>query len=92
MAWVNWELCYDRQDKPLSTLNERKLITPVYLILASMNLPHLHPLKAVNCCLNSRLVVDEDDLKWVANEKNISCLLEQFHEHFRSKPHRFQEI
>ena len=28
---------------------------------------HLHPLQAVNCCRNSRLVVDEDDLKWVSN-------------------------
>ena len=26
-----------------------------------------HPLQAVNCCRNSRLVVDEDDLKWVEN-------------------------
>ena len=26
---------------------------------------HLHPLQAVNCCRNSRLVVEEDDLMWV---------------------------
>ena len=26
---------------------------------------HPHPLQAANCCRNSRLVVDEDDLKWV---------------------------
>ena len=25
--------------------------------------------QAGNCCRNSRLVVDEDDLKWVANGK-----------------------
>ena len=31
---------------------------------------YLHPLQAANCCRNSRLVVDEDNLKWVANEKN----------------------
>ena len=29
---------------------------------------HLHPLQAANCCRNSRLVVDENDLKWVTNE------------------------
>ena len=28
---------------------------------------HLHPLQAANCCRNSRLVVDEDDLMWVKN-------------------------
>ena len=35
---------------------------------------HLQLLQAANCCHNSRLVVDEDDLKWVANEKNISYI------------------
>ena len=30
---------------------------------------HFHPLQAANCCRNSRLVVNEDDLKRVANEK-----------------------
>ena len=28
---------------------------------------HLHPLQAANSCRNSRLVVDEDDVKWVKN-------------------------
>ena len=28
---------------------------------------HLHPLQAANRCLNSRLVVDEDDLRWFEN-------------------------
>ena len=28
---------------------------------------HHHPLQAANCCRNSRLVVDVDDLKWVEN-------------------------
>ena len=28
---------------------------------------HIHPLQAANCCRNSRLVVDEYDLKWVKN-------------------------
>ena len=35
---------------------------------------HLHPLQAANCCRNSRLVVDEDDLKWVTNEKSIAIV------------------
>ena len=30
---------------------------------------HFHPLQAANCCRNSRLVVTENDLKRVANEK-----------------------
>ena len=38
---------------------------------------HLYPLQAANSCHNSRLVVDEDDLKWVANEKNILLFLKQ---------------
>ena len=41
---------------------------------------------------NSRLVVDEDDLKWVAIEKNILLLLEQFHENFRCKPLRCRQL
>ena len=36
------------------------------LTQAGINHCHLHPLKASN----SRLLVDEDDLKSVANEKN----------------------
>ena len=32
---------------------------------------HLHPLQAEHYDRNFWLVVDEDDLKWVANEKNI---------------------
>ena len=31
---------------------------------------HLHLLQAANCCCNSRLVVDEKILKWVANQKD----------------------
>ena len=46
---------------------------------------HLHPLQAANCCRNSRLVVDEDDLKWVTIEKNIVLFLKQFHENCHSK-------
>ena len=47
--------------------------------------PDLHPLQAVNCCCNSRLVVDEDDLKWVANENKKWLLLKQFQENVRSE-------
>ena len=36
--------------------------------------------------------MDENNLKWVAKEKNILLLLKQFHENFRSKTTRFQEI
>ena len=56
---------------------------------SGLNLPlSSHPLQAANCCRNSRLVVNEDDLKWVANEKNLSLSLKQFHEKFRSKSPR----
>ena len=42
--------------------------TSITLTLSILTLHcHLHPLQAVNCCRNSRLVVDEDDLKWVKN-------------------------
>ena len=39
------------------------------LTLSSLNCHHCHlqPLQAVNCCRNSRLVVDEDALKWFKN-------------------------
>ena len=38
-----------------------------------------------NCCRNSRLVVDEDDLQGVINKKKIVLFLRQFHENCRSK-------
>ena len=34
-----------------------------------MNRGHLNPLQDANCCRNSRLLEDEDDLKWVTNKK-----------------------
>ena len=43
---------------------------------------HLHPLQAANCCRNSRLVVDEEDLMWVF----VYVLVNQFHEIFILKP------
>ena len=43
------------------------------LALSSLNLPlSSSSTTAANCCRNSRLVVDEDDLKWVTTEK-IYC-------------------
>ena len=36
----------------------------IILTLLSLTLHfHFHPLQATNCCRNSRLVVDEDDLQ-----------------------------
>ena len=35
---------------------------------------HLHPLQAANCCRNSRLVVDIDDLKWVKTLWKLQCI------------------
>ena len=38
-----------------------------------------HSLQAANYCRNSRLVVNEDDLKWVANmKKKMKLLAKQF--------------
>ena len=41
---------------------------------------------------NPRLVLNEDDLKWEANEENMSLLLRQFLEDFRSKPLNIRKI
>ena len=50
-------------------LNMIKLrLTPSILTLHC----HLHLLQAANCCRNSRLVVDENDLKWVKKLKKIT--------------------
>ena len=48
------------------------------ITLSSLNSPyrHFHRLQAANCCRNSRLVVDENDLKWVTNEK-IYCYFQK---------------
>ena len=47
---------------------------------------HLHPLQAANCCHNSRLVVDEADLKRVANEKRYCYHLNNSRKMFVLKP------
>ena len=40
----------------------------VALTLSGLDLPlSSHPLQSANCCRNSRLVADEDDLMWVKN-------------------------
>ena len=70
------------------------------LALSSLNLPllsssttSLHPtLQAANCCRNSRLVVDEDDLMWFKIKENCHVLVNQFHGIFRSKTPSCREI
>ena len=42
-------------------------------------------LQAANCCRNSRLVVDEDDVMWVKKQRNCHVLINQFHRNFHSK-------
>ena len=45
------------------------------LTLSSLNLQlSSHSLQAVNCYRNSRLVVNEDDLKWVENWIKLQCI------------------
>ena len=56
------------------------------LTLSSLTSPlSSHPLQAANCCRNSRLVVDEDDLMWVQKIKKCHVLRNQFHGYFHSK-------
>ena len=40
--------------------------------LSRINHCHLQPLQTANCCRNSRLVVNEDDLKGV--KKKLPCI------------------
>ena len=49
---------------------ESPCVVESQLILSSLNLPLLSSstIHAANCCRNSPLVVDEDNLKWIANE------------------------
>ena len=47
---------------------------------------NLYPLQGADCCRDTRLVLDEDDLKWVASEKKK--ILKQLHANFRSKSYR----
>ena len=52
-----------------------------YITLSYWN---FHLLQAANCCRNSCIIVDEDDLKWVENGKKLSLLLKQLRENCRS--------
>ena len=57
-----------------------------WLTLSGLDLPlPSHPLQAANCCRNSRLVVDEDDLKWVKILENCHVLVNQLHGNFNYK-------
>ena len=51
----------------------------------------LHPPQAANCCRNSRLVVNKDDLKWVVKGKKI-VIIKTVQRNFRSETNMFQEI
>ena len=46
---------------------------------------YLHPPQAANCCRNSRLVVDEDDLTGWKIKENCHVLVNQFRGNFCSK-------
>ena len=62
------DLSHSRKNNSLFVHATKILLVPHYLTLSSLNLPlSSHPLQAANCCRNSRLVVDEDDLKSVKN-------------------------
>ena len=65
------------------------------LTFSGLNLPLIvifiyYKLKLLSQISNS-ILVDKDDLKWVANEKK-SLLLKQFHENVRSKTLRFWKL
>ena len=51
--------------------NIHKYLSALTLSILTLHC-HLHTLQAANCCRNSRLVVDEDDLKWVKKLKKIT--------------------
>ena len=52
-----------------------QMIQSIKPFQAWINHCHLHPLEAANSCCDSRLIVDDDDLKWVTNEKKVAILL-----------------
>ena len=63
------------------------------LTLSSLNLPlSSYPLQAANCCRNSRLVVGEDDLKWVKIKENCHVLVNQFQGNCHHKTFSCREI
>ena len=59
---------YSRFYSVLSAVRITATLRIMCLTLSSLSLPlSSHPLKAANCCRNSRLVEDEDELMWVKN-------------------------
>ena len=64
-----------------------------HLNLSSLNLPLSSSSTTSRELLrNSRLVVDEDDLKWVTNKGEILLLLKLFHNKNSYKPLGFQKL
>ena len=64
------QLCGTTEQTTLDLANTVKQETSTHsgLTLSSLTVHcHLHPLQAANCCRNSPLVVDEDDLMWFKN-------------------------
>ena len=55
-------------------------ITEVFQFPACIYHCNLHQRHAVNCFRNSRLAVDDDDVKWVKNKKKVLLLLKHFHD------------
>ena len=53
---------------------------------------HLRPPQAANCCRNSRLVVDEDYLKWVKNLRKLPCIAKSFMNISLLKPLNFSKM
>ena len=67
--------------------------TKYVLTLSSLTLPlSSHQLQAANCFRNSRLVVDEDDLKWVKKIRKLPCIGTSFMGIFLLKPLSFSKI
>ena len=55
-------------------------------------IPILRLQKEIVSKAENRLVVDEDDLKWVTNEKKILLFLKQFHDFFVVNPLGFRKF
>ena len=55
--------------------NKWAILKDIDLTLWSLNNHyHLHSQQAANCCRNSRLVVNEDDLMWIKNVRKLPCI------------------
>ena len=80
LSFQSYHACLMKVRERFNDLNPLSNLT---LLQAWIYHCHLHPLQAANCSRNSRLVVDEDDLMWVANEQTIVLLFKKIHENFR---------